>query len=149
MSRFQANLPWSNTMHIVMKNRAVTNPPHVVDSTNVQENVASHRESDEEELLSLMPEESLSLEECRGKETPSVQQSSERQPPSIKDGVESGPANTTPSVEEKSTASQPALKKKTRKVSKIDKSENTRADMLDGVMKKLAEQRNHFAKRQN
>ena len=28
------NLPWFDAMHDVMKDRAVTNPPHVMDSTN-------------------------------------------------------------------------------------------------------------------
>ena len=53
--------PGFDAIHTVMKNRSVTNPPHFIDSTNVQQINVSHQESNEDKLLSFMPQESPSF----------------------------------------------------------------------------------------
>ena len=184
------DLPWFDAMHDILKDRAVTNPPHVMGSTNTQQTDVSHQDSKEDELLQFMPhdiEESgrdgieeeqiqassvegsvgrqtpaslqpssrvqtptsgrqtpLSLQPSSRVQTPTAQLNSGRQTPSIEDSTESGPVIVTNSTGEKRTASQPTSKKKKRKFSKMERAEKASADMLEGIMKKLDEQRNDF-----
>ena len=87
------DLPWFDAMHDVLKDRAVTNPPHVMDSTNTQQTDVSHQDSEEDELLQFMPhdieesgrdgieEEQIqasSVEGSVGRQTPSSLQPSSR-----------------------------------------------------------------------
>ena len=49
-----------------MKDRAVTNPPHVIDSSNTQLVDVSRQDSEEDELLTSIPHENPSIEETIG-----------------------------------------------------------------------------------
>ena len=46
-----------------MKDRAVTNPPHEIDSSNTQQVDVSRRDSEEDELLTSIPHEKPSIKE--------------------------------------------------------------------------------------
>lgn len=48
------------------EDKAVTNPLHVIDSTNMSQINVSCRETEEKELLSFMPDENTSIEEAVG-----------------------------------------------------------------------------------
>ena len=60
------DLPWFDAIHDVMKDRAVTNPPHVIDSSNTQLVDVSRQDSEEDELLTSVPHENPSIEETIG-----------------------------------------------------------------------------------
>ena len=60
------DLPWFDAIHDVMKDRAVTNPPHVIDSSNTQLVDVSRQDSEEDELLTSIPHENPSIEETIG-----------------------------------------------------------------------------------
>ena len=49
-----------------MKDRAVTNPPHDIDSSNTQQVDVSRRDSEEDELLTSIPHEKPSIKEIIG-----------------------------------------------------------------------------------
>ena len=57
---------WFDTIHNVMKDRAVTNPPHDIDSSSTQQIDVSRQDSEKDELLSFMPHENPSMEEIIG-----------------------------------------------------------------------------------
>ena len=62
------DFPWFDAIHNVMKDREVTNPPHVIDSSNTQQVDVSRRDSEEDELLTSIPHENPSTKESIGED---------------------------------------------------------------------------------
>lgn len=62
-------MPCFDAIHNVMKDRVVTNLPHVIDSSSTQQIDVSRRDSEEDELLSFMPHKNPSIEVIIGEDS--------------------------------------------------------------------------------
>ena len=134
---------WFADVHRVMKNRAVTNPKHVVDSATFEPATPSSSRATTEDAESPQSdqelEENLDISSFDLNISTDNTDNSTPTPTNTQTSTATSDSNKPPPS--KSCSERPPPKKKRNKITKIDRAEKASNDVIDRVLKAQAEER--------